>query len=80
MTRTAIDAKRREDLNFLIKYAPSMEDANDALEKFTGLRETQEKLDYLYDNFEIYLFGDPDGSLEDEYTVVLTSILNSSRR
>jgi hypothetical protein len=61
--------------------ASDFEDADSVVEEFTGLHTTREKLDYLLNNFDVRIIGGTEeGTIEEEYLVVLTAIVDHKWR
>lgn len=70
----------------LVEMAESFEDADRIIVKFTDLRTTKEKLDFLFENFDVAIVGansskkDKESKLLTDYEAVLTAIVNKKWR
>jgi len=73
----------------LIEFAPTIQRANEYIEEFTPYKDTSDKLNFLFQEFDIAIVGnrEPVGGyrsdevrLENDYEVVLSAIIDKKWR
>ncbi|MCL2057048.1 MAG: hypothetical protein FWH02_07530 [Oscillospiraceae bacterium] len=70
----------------MIEIAASFDAADKIIEEFTGLSEIKDKIDFLFDNFDIAIVGnciaeiDKPNELLIQYEAMLTTIVNRKWR